>query len=541
MNQLSLIRKINAIGEKYYSNSDTVDTRHNCYLDECNYWLIQFLKEQLKETYLFYVLTYMRKSGEVGFVNKVSCDTKNPSGKNRYDYNNSFKESFETILEKEYLPDIEKGNIISMTQNLLVNKTGYDIFFQGSKEYDTPVKDLDSSESKIIFFNLAELAFNPETQKLGSTIEQIQAISDKLHFEGTTQQIENLLCYYKRLEYNYKQRHPEKDFMVHFIRPYFIDFDYNLLFSLATNQPVSHELLSFINLIIHKIVSLMVIEKAEQKNVSYIYGVGHFFKTEFSPIVTVLSQNSSTGLDANGVKKILSTANSVNTSAKVLDLFAKALVNRVTDPSYNTFQEKEIIKSVNTDVLDENELQNHSLTIREILLSSLINEVVNNINELVSEKITVIFPQSKLLICPFLTFTTEQSDKEVILCPSKEVYQILFRELFKNISKSVNFLCKNVEITVSFDNNELILTVSRHIDASDSQNLQSMGIGFDYYSTIGDVLSGMKLVEMYVNVYGLGKIRHKQEQHEVLPILKTQLKLNGLETKDNEQDKDTVD
>ena len=54
------------------------------------------------------------------------------------------------------------------------------------------------------------------------------------------------------------------DFMVHFIRPSFIDFDHNMLMSLETNDLLDKEELAIVDLILFKIVGLMATERVKE-------------------------------------------------------------------------------------------------------------------------------------------------------------------------------------------------------------------------------------------------------------------------------------
>lgn len=126
----------------------------------------------------------------------------------------------------------------------------------------------------------------------------------------------------------------------------------------------------------------------------------------------------------------------------------------------------------------------------------------------------------------------------MFLKPSREIYHQFLHELFKNISKAENPLGHKPNIIFNKDENSLI--IFRQIDESDARNLEAMGISYDDYSFIeGEEISGLSLMQYYVDVLGLGKISHKLIEEKKKSYsrtkLATKLVLHGLMVKENGQ------
>jgi len=260
---ISLIRKINRIARNHYQDSSAIFD-HNQYLEECFECLIEFFEINLRDRYLFSALSYHKKSDNT----KVEL-VKVKNSETPYHFKPEIKAQFEPEV-KVLLRDIFDGKCMSLTLTLLDNPLGKDVFLSSGQSYTMPVNpEVVDDDVRITFFSLAALIFNQEAEifvKLNAPeifFFKDQVLKDKDNFD--LQMIGRLLWHYKKLEMLYLEAHPGKDFFVHFIRPSFIDFDYNILLSLATDEIIAPpELLAFIDLIIYRIVGQMAIEKIKE-------------------------------------------------------------------------------------------------------------------------------------------------------------------------------------------------------------------------------------------------------------------------------------
>lgn len=301
MNSIDTVRQINQIARNHYHKDDEVFD-HKMYLQDCFTCLQDYFISEFPQKYLFSALT-QKYEGTKRLIEVVKADEGNKG--TGYHFADGTNILFEPTIA-ELLKDIESGICISLTRTLLRDKKkGKDLFFYSGDPYKYPVVKEADEKARIDFFRLSSLKIGPEASTFEDFLEaspddgannresigqfvytlEMKEEAEQFSFE----KVAKLLWYYKRMQVQYQDRHPEKDFIVHFIRPSFIDFDYNILLSLATNGHLHHDELSYIYLLVYRIVSQTAFEKTKEierlrRKKSYSL-TSHSFKTELSTTI----------------------------------------------------------------------------------------------------------------------------------------------------------------------------------------------------------------------------------------------------------------
>lgn len=288
MEQIKIIRKINEASSKCYTSEFN---EHDSYLERCNGFLFSFLKESLKERFLFSALTYRKESNKKPF----GIIKGNEEGTN-YNFADCIKDNNDFINAiKNLLNDASNSVTINLTHHLLSKKVGHDLFLiDSNSNYSTDI----INGKTIIGFDLSELQFREDKDEFlrfnVARIKQFISIL-KLQEKIGTEKYGKYLWHYKNIEGKYKTYFPGKSFYIHFIRPSIIDLDYNLLLSLATNDILKIEELSFINLVNYRIVSQTAIEKVVEAKKKSRSLTTHSFKTELNttliPQLNLIKEN----------------------------------------------------------------------------------------------------------------------------------------------------------------------------------------------------------------------------------------------------------
>lgn len=264
---IELIRFINKQANIVYGGKDA-SFNHADYIMYCSDAFANYFKKILGDNYLFSTLSAWnrKKADDVFFANPDK----------RYDYNNNVESIFKPIIEgleentDSLLNDIHQKKSISITRYLLQESYGFDLFFEGNTLYRKSIKSK-NQDAKIYFFPLNNLLLSENTfqfqNKNKDIIESFIAkikISKENENENIFEKTSRLLWYYRKMQVEYFKEVEGKDFIVHFIRPSFIDFDHNMLLSLATNRLLIEEELATIDLILFKIVGLMATERVKE-------------------------------------------------------------------------------------------------------------------------------------------------------------------------------------------------------------------------------------------------------------------------------------
>jgi len=337
---IELIRFINEQANIVYGGENT-SFNHGAYIKHCSDAFASYFKLYLKDRFLFSTLSAWnrKKTDGVFFANREK----------RYDYNIDSEGTFKPIIEgfsddaDSLLNDIRQKRSISITKYLLKESYGFDMIFEGNKSYDTPIR-CDNDNAKIIFLPLNGLIFNGDISIFQITNKVfIESFADKLRIikdpesEYTIEKTSRLLWYYKKMQVEYCNEFDGKDFMVHFIRPSFIDFDHNMLLSLATNLQLDEEELSSINLILFKIVALMATERVKEvetlKRKASFSLTTHSLKTQLGTTVIKLKNNFKDKLNALSLTELTGAFNELDNEIEELyDLTSLlSLIDKIID------------------------------------------------------------------------------------------------------------------------------------------------------------------------------------------------------------------
>lgn len=556
---IDTIRRLNVVARKYY-HKENVKFNHESYIQECLECLLSFFSTELfvgeganrENAYLFAALTYKKEENPKIELVRVA------DGLGYYfagEVEQELEDSFNRIIGELY-EAIHKRESMSVTKVLLKDKKrGKDLFLYSGDSYEAPVEPSNPAvDARIAFFPLKSLKFNPDEsverfcERNGGPIREFRDSLDhnaEMKLTETDQQIGVLLWHYKRMEEVYYRCRGGGEFLVHFIRPSFIDFGHNILLSLGTSRRLDVDQLSLIYLLIYRIVSQTVIEKTKQaereKSSYYAFGIGHFLKHRISPVVShlvdankILAANYGIGGELQDSIILAQTAHG---SASVLDLFGKTLAKRTTEPGYTEFGASTIKRLFDSDALSDlpDALDKHRLSQAPIKVSDLIREVVELIKREWGKDLELQFDKAqdwdRVLIGCYITFR-DRRNREVAFCPEKAIYHQFMHELFRNISKSEHRIVKGVQIGCDTSGEKTAIVLSRAVSDGDAHNLRALGIGYDEYTETKGGLSGMTLIERYVDVLGIGKLQHKLTKASVIR-LKTKLMLKGLQAHGN--------
>jgi hypothetical protein len=305
MNSIDAVRRVNQIARTYYYGTES-GFDHKSYLRDCFRCLVDYFEELKFESsnhkpYLFSALTSKNEDQDRIEVVKLN------DGPGYHFVNADIRNALEPTID-QLLTEIQNKQSISLTTTLLRNKRkGKDLYLYSRNSYSKPINPEGANpEAKISFYALSELAFSKHDPSFDTFLNanikngSIELFKKKIDndeddpAECETTQVAKLLWYYKRLENSLPAR-LDNEFIVHFIRPSLIEFGYNILLSLATDKHLSAEQLSFIYLLVYRIVNQMAIEKAKEvetlkRKKSYSL-TSHSFKTVLS--TTIIPQTKS--------------------------------------------------------------------------------------------------------------------------------------------------------------------------------------------------------------------------------------------------------
>jgi len=552
MNSIDTIRQFNVIARRYYHN-ENVKFKHESYIRECFECLLSFFSTELfvgegadrENAYLFAALTYKREDNPNIDLVKIT------DGLGYYyaaGVERGLANSLNLIIDELYQA-IHKERSMSVTKALLKDKKrGKDLFLYSGAPYEPPVEPANPDvQAKIALFPLKDLAFDPADGEERFCEINKRQIADfraqldqnaEMKLTETDQQIGVLLWHYKRMEKLYLSYRLGKEFLVHFIRPSFIDFGHNILLSLGTSRRLSVDQLSLIYLLVYRIVSQTVIEKTKQaereKSSYYAFGIGHFLKHRISPVVSHLVNAEKFLVTEYGIGSELQNsiilAQTALGSASVLDLFGKTLAKRTTEPDYTEFGAKTIKRLFDNDANLQGSLDRYRLRQTPIKVRDLLREAARQIKREWEKELDLHFDDARdwerVLIGCYIKFN-DRHNREVSFCPKETIYHQFLHELLKNISKSDKHAEQRVEISYETSGGEASIIISREISYTDEHKLRTLGVGYTEYSETKGGLSGMTLIERYVDVLGIGKLQHKLFKSAVI-YLKTKLMLKGL-------------
>lgn len=262
MKQIGLIRAINRTSEKYYGTISDDINNHEKYLEDCNKYLFEYLKDTLSDGFIFSALSYINYSTE-----KIEL-VKGEDEHTKYNFNTD-NERLKKELEIS-LRAVLNDEIIGMTAILLSKNNKKDFFLLENKDSCKYHSSIEIENGNIFYMPLADMIYselygNFKKENQIQITDFIADLKKEANYEVTeVDKIGKYLWHYKRMSSCYTEDE-KKSFYVHFIRPSIIDFDHNLLLSLATSTCLTQEHLAFINLFIYRIVAQMAIELKSQQ------------------------------------------------------------------------------------------------------------------------------------------------------------------------------------------------------------------------------------------------------------------------------------
>ncbi len=258
--KLKVFREINDAASKYYADKNSF--KHDEFLSVCDQILCNFFSDYLDNNFIFSTLSFTKK-GKLHLVNEKDSNN---------GYNFSVKvNGWQSLLAKikSYIKEIEEDKIISLTNVLLDKNNKQDLFLihTNNTYHETVLKYRD--EYKIQEYTLNKFSFNENPDNfIKENVDFIAAFANKfaspLYTENISYKYGKYIWNYYSLAKDYSTKNANADFLIHFIKPSIVEFDYNLLLSLATNRQLDSDELALVNLLMHRIVSQTAIEKVEE-------------------------------------------------------------------------------------------------------------------------------------------------------------------------------------------------------------------------------------------------------------------------------------
>jgi len=424
-----IVDQLNNAARKYYlTNSPKPD--HQKYLEECFDHLNGHLKKALAGKYLFSALTSTSKSDR-----KVVSVASSNTSETGYD----FDENIQQILEpriKLLLADVNLERCISLTSTLLDDpQNGRDLILQSRDDY-VAIQD---QRPKTQIFTTRPIVFSENFEDFMSSHENGQEIKRfrgliKAFGEFDNETIGRLIWHYKKLET--LCAYAKQAFFVHFIRPSFIEFDNNILLSLATNEVIDPQSLLVIDLLVYRIASQMAIEKTKEadkiENLKLVSNSIHSIKTGTNILLSPALNSLAEEFDGHYlVRKALEARDQLLTVTEIINLISKLFSKHLTNPQ------------------KKNELLNSKLYTTEneqFHLSTKLQEIVD-LNSRDMTKPVVILDGDKHVILDqgFLSFEGVN--------PSESFYLFLLITVIENCLKHglQNFRTSEITLTIRFD------------------------------------------------------------------------------------------
>lgn len=339
MHHLKIIREINDHSQRNYDTKSD----HIHFLEMCNKSLFDFFNETISKDLVYSTMAYKsneRKTFEI--VKGGEAPTHYFFGENTPP---SFKACLGPLLEESQ--SLEK-KIINLTNILLNNKPGFDLFFVPShadyKDYLAQDPEI-SAKSSIKLFPLGLLKFNDNLSEF-ETINY-QLLDDFIRILNSDdfrerQKYSRYLWHYKNLEKEIKSNDTDQ-FYIHFIRPSVIEFDYNLLLALATKRKLSEKELAFIDLLIYRVVGQTEVKKERERSIRALiqttYSLGHNLKNRLldsenhiNRLIRNLQKSSLNGKEKEMITRYATNVSqkvkSLSNTGKLLDLIGRFMTER---------------------------------------------------------------------------------------------------------------------------------------------------------------------------------------------------------------------
>lgn len=252
---LKIFRSINDASAEFYTGRNY---QHAEFLEKSDLILFDFFLEYFDNNFIFSALS-LTKNNDLRFVNQNN-------GNSGYNFNpkvNGWKELVKKI--EGYIQGVAKNETISITKVLLHKKVRQDLFITHSaNNYPTAITD---NHERVFEYPLKKFDDNLQTF-INNNQSSLECLFNTFHNLENSQYTFDKYCKYiwnyYALAREYSSKNDNKDFLIHFIKPSIVEFDYNLLLSLATNRQLDADELALVNLLMHRIVSQTAIEKVEE-------------------------------------------------------------------------------------------------------------------------------------------------------------------------------------------------------------------------------------------------------------------------------------
>lgn len=276
---INVIRSIVQAARDCYPESG--EPKHDTYLSSCFEILQGFLRSQLADTYLFSAMTL--KPAKNKPIKEVAEGKEVGDG---YDYNETVISTLKPIIDG-LLHDInaESQGSMSLTEHLLIDHAaGRDLFFCDRHTYRSPVKLSDDEKARIVFFPLSTFQLDSVSnaeQFLKLNKIKVKEFQDRIGYKGSAILAASLLWRYTKM-----YRETNGSFVMHFIRPSLIEWNHNVMLSLATTRGLHQEQLSFIYLLMYRVVGQMALELTREvvrlRRLEAVSYMAHALKTEIN-------------------------------------------------------------------------------------------------------------------------------------------------------------------------------------------------------------------------------------------------------------------
>lgn len=253
---LKTFRKINDSAVKLYFAKTEFD--HDEFLYECLGHIKDYFEKILGDDFIYIAISFTNKQ-RLSFVGEAKKEVVFKGHKFAKKLKKSQKKELFGLLE-QYIEEANDLKIISLTKILLDKEIKKDVFINFS-EHPYPSTLLNDKISEIKLYSrrgyLEEIEFDrTHSKKIKLFSQEFQS---SLNYESYLKYFHN----YYTLGNKYKD-FKGKDFLIHFIKPSILEFDYNLLLSLATSRKLSKDELALVNLLMHRIVSQTATEKVQE-------------------------------------------------------------------------------------------------------------------------------------------------------------------------------------------------------------------------------------------------------------------------------------
>lgn len=366
---LHFLRDVYWASKKYYDISNGIHL-HKEYFVASNKYLDTYFEKNLKERYIYSLISFKSEVINENYSNNSPIGSTADYNFNEEIDNEGFKKNVKLLFQ-----EAKSGEVINLTQLLLTKQNSHDFYLFSSENCIKKMSFWDENLDK--GFNLSNLIwFEDKKDFWECNHEAVKSFRESIDNENFYKnendlKFSNYLWHYKNVEVEYMKMFPSKSFYVHFIRPSVNEFQYNILLSLVTNEPLRRNEFSDINYFLYRILSNTVIEKIKEseklKSQESINMSTHILKTHISEAVlseieilnqrkesynididtSVLEENCKNLFTLTGILNLLTKINDKKLLLKTGlkdELFSELLVNYNLETKINEFNKKNEIK-----------------------------------------------------------------------------------------------------------------------------------------------------------------------------------------------------